>query len=716
MQTIDWGNSAISLRFAIDDGPVRLIEVDATDRQNAPTPRSTAGNASQGLVEILTPQWGNGDWGSCNRISGTRIGDNLRYVSHQTTTRDDPSGSTIRTLSIVQADAESGLRTTSRLIVVGEVPAVRAETEVSLLADAAPVTLWAVTSLATGAMISHDRNLIDVWYAETSWCAENRWQSRPLRSPGLVGGQDRIGIDPKANGATVRDSVRYASIGSWSSGSYLPAGAVQDRSTGRTLAWQIEHNGGWQWEVGERGEGTYLALLGPNDALHQWSYTVDAGRSFCTVPVTFAVGEDFSAAFGRLADYRRAVRRPHPRNDTLPVIFNDYMNTLMGDPSEEKLLPLINAAASVGCEYFCIDAGWYDDTDGWWSSVGDWQPSTVRFPNGLRSVLDHIRDRGMVPGLWLEPEVVGVTAEAAASLPDEAFLQRGGVRIRERSRYLLDLRSRAAVDHLDAAVDRLVSELGVGYFKFDYNVTPGSGTDLDAESVGQGLLEHNRALLDWLDRLLDRHPELIIENCGSGAMRSDFAMLSRLALQSTSDQEDPRLYPAVAAGALVHLLPEQAANWAYPQPEMDPEMINFTMCTGLAGRLYQSGRLDRMDADQIALVSAGIAVHRSIRADLERCTPYFPNGLPGWDKPWTSVALCADDVAYLIVWRQASAPRGVDLELPEHHRGGRIEQLYPPPGQVADWECTQLPTGLQLTSTGGVAARMYKITRMYKMS
>lgn len=87
-------------------------------------------------------------------------------------------------------------------------------------------------------------------------------------------------------------------------------------------------------------------------------------------------------------------------------------------------------------------------------------------------------------------------------------------------------------------MDRLVEDLGVGYFKFDYNINPGPGTDVGGISAGAGLLGHNRAQLDWLDGLLDRHPNLIIENCASGAMRSDFALLSRLALQSTRYQQD----------------------------------------------------------------------------------------------------------------------------------------------------------------------------------
>ena len=49
---------------------------------------------------------------------------------------------------------------------------------------------------------------------------------------------------------------------------------------------------------------------------------------------------------------------------------------------------------------------------GWWDSAGDWKPSSSRFPGGLSEVLEHIRAAGMVPGLWLEPEVAGVHTAA----------------------------------------------------------------------------------------------------------------------------------------------------------------------------------------------------------------------------------------------------------------------------------------------------------------
>jgi len=521
---IDWLTSSFALRFlADDDGPIRLVDLGEDSSRFS----SAYNQAHQPLVEVMSPHFGNQSSSNSGRHSGTNLGGALRYVRHEETTSADG----VDRLMIEQLDPATGLTCISTFEALPGVPAARATTTVSVTPGKPALTLWAVTSFATGACISADINALDVWSARSTWAAENRWTAQPLRSPGLVATQ------PSARGETCRSAISAFSTSTWSSGTYVPGGAVQNRDTGTTLAWQIEHNGPWLWEAGERpawsrhlealpvgseeaagppvedhtDDGAYVAVLGPTDTLHHWSYTVDAESTFTSVPVTFTVADSFDTAFNHLATHRRVARRSHPQNDALPVIFNDYMDTLEGDPTEAKLLPLIDAAAKVRCEYFCIDAGWYDDTAGWWASVGDWVPSTVRFPRGLGYVLDHIRTRHMTPGLWLEPEVVGVNSLAASALPDSAFLQRAGMRIRERDRYFLDLRSEDVRAHLDQTVDRLISELGVGYFKLDYNVTPGPGTDNDAPSVGHGLLEHNRALLRWLDTVLDRHPELILE-------------------------------------------------------------------------------------------------------------------------------------------------------------------------------------------------------------
>jgi alpha-galactosidase len=454
---------------------------------------------------------------------------------------------------------------------------------------------------------------------------------------------------------------------------------------GYALGWQIEHNGPWYYEIGETQRGGYLLLSGPTDQEHQWTATVTADCSFTTVPVSLVAANDRDGVFAALTRHRRAIRRHRAADDKLPVIFNDYMNTLMGDPTTEKLLPLIDAAASVGADYFCVDAGWYDEDGKWWDSVGEWRPSRTRFPDGFGEVVDRIRERGMVPGIWLEPEVVGVRSPLARSLPDDAFFQRQGARVGKDGRFHLDFRHPDAVKHVDEVVDRLVGEFGIGYLKLDYNIMPGSGTDVGGAAPGDGLLGHNRAYLAWLDALLARHPGLLLENCASGAMRMDYAMMSRLHIQSTSDQQDPLLYPPIAAAAPASVLPEQAGNWAYAQPEMSPTEAAFTLATGVLGRLYLAGRVDLMDAGQLALVREAVTVHKGLRPEIATSVPFWPLGLANCAGPWVAQGLRAVSNSYLTLWRLPDASAAV--ELPVSHLRGQDVTVSPVfPVTAPEWD------------------------------
>ena len=131
---------------------------------------------------------------------------------------------------------------------------------------------------------------------------------------------------------------------------------------------------------------------------------------------------------------------------------------------------------------------------------------------------------------------MGINCPLAKQLPDECFFMRHGRRVYDRSRYQLDFRHPLVIAHVNEVIDRLVRDYGVGYIKMDYIIEPGIGTEVDSESMGGGLLAHERAYLAWLDGVFARYPELVIENCSSGGLRMDYAMLSRYSIQSTSDQ------------------------------------------------------------------------------------------------------------------------------------------------------------------------------------
>ena len=94
------------------------------------------------------------------------------------------------------------------------------------------------------------------------------------------------------------------------------------------------------WECGECVDSGFLSLSGPSNIRHGWSHQLEPGAGFTTIPVALALAETggIDEAFAGLTRYRRAIRRPHPDLQHLPVIFNDYMNCLMGDPTTERLL------------------------------------------------------------------------------------------------------------------------------------------------------------------------------------------------------------------------------------------------------------------------------------------------------------------------------------------------------------------------------------------
>nr|WP_254069493.1 glycoside hydrolase family 36 protein [Herbiconiux sp. VKM Ac-2851] len=639
------------------------------------------------FVEIVTVAAGHDP--ASGRLDHSQIGAALRYVRHEIEADGDGDGDGDGSLlRIVQRDDVRGLEVTVRLQLLPGTGAVRSTVQVRNTSEKA----HALRSVASWSSALGGSGALDGWQLVSGWnewLGEGRWSTAPLRTEIPTIREDLTGHDR-------RSFHGQHSSGTWSTGSGIPLAAVESVAQGACWIWQIEHNGGWRWDVAENITGGVVTLSGPTDADHAWLHRLDPGQSFTTVPATVALAPSFPEAVRSLTRHRRAARRPHPDNTELAVVFNDYMNTLDGDPTTERLLPLIDAAADAGAGIFCIDAGWYDDSGSWWGTVGEWRPSTTRFPGGLGEVVDHIRSRGMVPGLWLEPEVVGVRSPMAESLPDDAFLQRLGVRVEEHERYHLDLRHPEVVAFLDSVVDRLVSEFGIGFFKFDYNINPGPGTDVAAASAGDGLLQHNRAHLRWLDGVLDRHPELIVENCASGAMRTDFAMLSRLQMQSTSDQQDFRLYPPIAAAAPLAMLPEQAASWAYPQPSMTDEEIAFCLVTGLLGRYYVSGYLNRMRDEQRSLVRDAIGAAQALRADIAASTPFWPLGLPGWTDRWVALGLTPDAQSdgsgdLVSVWNRGLSdgePLDLELDLP-HLRGQQIvvETVFPRslPEWSTDW-------------------------------
>ena len=604
-----------------------------------------------------------------NKYISTAPGYRLKLKSF-----DDSRNEKGRKLTITQTDDICGVDVVSHIQFYDGISTVRSWTDVTNIGTEPQgleyVSSFAYTGIEKEGLLSTDDKM-EVYIPHNGWQREMQWESYTFPELGMA-------MCQPAQIQRSSKTISCSNVGNWSTKEYLPMALLQNTETGSNLFWQIENNGSWHWEISDQMGNYYLQLSGPTETESHWWKNLQPGETFTTVPVAVgAVVGGFDEAMGELTKYRRVIRRKNEDNEKLAIIFNDYMNCLWANPTTAKELPLIDAAHKAGCEYFCVDAGWYAKGH-WWNNVGEWLPSYERFPNGLEEVMDYIRSKGMIPGVWLEIEVMGIFCPKAERVSDDWFFQRHGKKVHDRSRYQLDFRNPEVVAHADEVIDRLVRDYHVGYIKMDYNIEPGIGTELNADSVGDGLLEHERAYIAWLDSVWARHPDLIIENCSSGGMRIDYAMLSRHSIQSTSDQDNYLHYASIAANAPAGLTPEQSAIWSYPMKGNTREEAVFNMCNAIMQRIHQSGHLAEIPEEDFNLVKEALDYYKTIRQDIKVSLPFWPIGTSRFADEWISLGLKTDHKAYVAVWRRNA--KDDTCVLPINHLIGedvKVKCAYP---------------------------------------
>ena len=611
-----------------------------------------------------------------------------------------------RKLEIEQYDDICKVTVTSHIQFYDGISTVRSYTEVKNVGDEPQgieyISSFALTGIEKEGEKPADKKL-RVHIPFNGWQRECQWNSFTLPELGMEACQDD---NIKRSSRT----ISCTNTGNWSSKEYLPMGLLENEEVGLSLAWQIEHNGSWHWEISDQDGSFYIQLSGPTETESNWWINLKPNETFTTIPVAVSsVVGGFDEAIGELTKYRRVIRRKNSDNEKLAVIFNDYMNCLWGNPTTEKELPLIEAAYKAGAEYFVVDAGWYADGY-WWDNVGEWKESKERFPNGLIEVMDKVREKGMIPGVWLEIEVMGIVCPKAAQTHPDWFFTRHGKRVHDRSRWQLDFRNPEVRAHADEVIDRLVNDYHVGYIKMDYNIEPGVGTEINADSFGDGLLGHERAYLKWLDGVFERYPELIIENCSSGGMRIDYAMLSRCSIQSTSDQENFLNYASIAANSPAALTPEQSAVWSYPMKGQTKEEAVFNMCNAMLLRVHQSGHLAEISDSDFELVKEGIAYYKSIRNDIKKSVPFWSLGLSHFSDEWISLGEKTDEKTYLAVWKKNAKEDSCVLPI-KHLKGKDVEVkcAYPENDENTKFSWDKDKGELTVEIKPEIAARVFEV-------
>jgi alpha-galactosidase len=430
------------------------------------------------------------------------------------------------------------------------------------------------------------------------WSAEGRHECRSV---------EELHLERSWSGAA-GFSERFGQLGTMPVRRWFPFVAIEDTKPGVLWGAQLAWAGSWQMEVFRQHDDLCVSGGLADREFGHWTKTLQPGESLDSPSATLAcVQGDFDALCDRLTAMQDAPVNLQPQvEQDLPVVFNEWCTT-WGDPTHDKLCAIADRLQGSGVRYLVIDAGWYKSVETDWSSGhGDWNPSTTLFPNGLKATADAIRERGLIPGLWFEMETVG--SQSAAFKLGEHFIVRDGLPVTVRERRFWDLNDPAAIDYLTEKVIDLLESCGFGYLKVDYNETAGLGCD-HPDSQGEGLRRQIEGTYRFFEKIRERLPDLVIENCSSGGHRLEPSMMARTAMSSFSDAHELVEIPLIAANLHRLLLPRQNQIWAVLHPQDSLQRITYSLAATFLGRMCLSGAIEKLPGESWSRVREAIDLY-----------------------------------------------------------------------------------------------------------
>ena len=300
----------------------------------------------------------------------------------------------------------------------------------------------------------------------------------------------------------------------------------------------LHWSGNWKIAVERDGNDRVSVCGGINDFDFAWP--LKPGETFTTPIFCAGVSEEgFGGASRMLHAYQRKLLLPQEiMKKPMPVIFNSWAS--MGiDVSEEKIITVAKKAAEVGAELFIID-------DGWQASLGDWWADPKKFPRGLKPIIDQVKALGMDFGLWVEVESFELNSQLYREHPDwvMSFPGRDIYRnVRDdigRTSMLLNFARTDVAEYIYKALRQLIMETGIKYLKLDMNcyfTNPGWNA-VPPEERQTLWVKYVHNLHSVFARLVNEFPDVLMENCASGAGRSDLAMNRYFGRMNRSDNQD----------------------------------------------------------------------------------------------------------------------------------------------------------------------------------
>lgn len=328
---------------------------------------------------------------------------------------------------------------------------------------------------------------------------------------------------PVAHGAQVIESRRGTS-----SHQYNPMMILTEREatedTGSCYAMSFVYSGSFKGEVEKDQYNQTRMQLGLSDEL--FSYPLEAGETFLVPEVVLSYSKE---GIGKLSQNLHACFRKHLcrgrfQTGSRPILLNSWEASYF-QFNGETIYQLAADAAELGIDMLVLDDGWFGKRDDDNSGLGDWYVNEEKLGEPLGSLIEKINRLGLKFGIWIEPESVNEDSNLFREHPDWALAIPGRGPVRGRNQLVLDFSRKEVVDYVFTKLCQVLDQGNIEYIKFDMNRSLSDCFSQGTKDQGRVYYDYVLGLYDFLERLVQRYPNVLLEGCSGGGGRFDAGML-----------------------------------------------------------------------------------------------------------------------------------------------------------------------------------------------
>ena len=364
-------------------------------------------------------------------------------------------------------------------------------------------------------------------------------------------------------------SIVIGSRRGYSSHQFNPMMILADHTAtedfGKCYAMSFVYSGAWKGKA-ERDHVELTRLqMGVHD--ENFSYPLAPGDAFVAPEVVMTCStQGLTKLSQNLHEcYRSHLCRGKFKEVPRPVLVNSWESCYF-DFDGETIYRLAQDAADLGIDMVVLDDGWFGRRNSDKSSLGDWVVNEEKLGQPLGKLIERINALGVKFGLWIEPEGVSEDSDLYRAHPDWAFVIPGRKPERSRSQLILDFSRKEVVDAMFEKICGVLDQGNIEYIKWDCNRSIGNLYSHATKEQSKVLFDYMLGVYDFMERLVNRYPNILFETCSGGGGRFDAGMLHYSPQIWTSDNTDAvdRLriqygtsfgYPVSAMGSHVSAVP-----------------------------------------------------------------------------------------------------------------------------------------------------------------